>query len=184
MIYVWRILLAIMLLLMGMQKNNVGDVPATNAYAETVFFINDYNINFSFSNEWENVTTDTPFDLQCTNGQSYASVFAYYTIDLAEGETPYDIYEIQKDDIFSRREQVKKVSDEIVYEVNDKRIHSELYSAERDGVKNYYYVNLIELNEQEDLFCWVLFTAIPSYAKANIDEWKAIIASANITTEY
>jgi hypothetical protein len=152
----------------------MGSIPA----AENTFLIKDYNISFTFPKDWSQVTKDTPYDLQCTNGDSYASIFTYYKIDLSEGQTPLDIYNLQKDDLFSKRENVKEVSGEEVIETDNKLIHSVLYSAENDGIKNYYYCNLIEFSEDAEVFAWVVFTAIPSYAVANMNTWKTITASA------
>lgn len=149
---------------------------------EKNFVIEDYNISFSFPEKWDKVT-DTQFDLQCTNGNSYASIFVFDKIDLAEGQTPLDVYYAQNDDIMSKRENVKIVSEEKVNDVENKQIRSIMYSGENEGLKNYYYSNLIEFEENDDVFAWILFTAMPSYVESNIEMYDSITASANIVEE-
>lgn len=150
--------------------------------SENTMIIEDYDVSFTFSNDWEKVIAEIPFDLQCTNGDAYASIFTYHKIDLTEEQTPADIFNIQNDDILSRRDNTIKVSEEEMYEFENKLIHSVLYSGEKDGRKNYYYFNLIEFKDA-DVFAWVLFSASPSYSLNNIDEWNAIITSANWSEE-
>ncbi|MDD5111384.1 MAG: hypothetical protein PHG85_02455 [Candidatus Altiarchaeota archaeon] len=147
---------------------------------ENIFLIEDYDISFSFPKDWEKVTEDNPFDLQCTNSKSYASVFAYRKIDLGEGQTPLTLFESQNEDLFSKRGNVKVISEKKVSEFENKKIHSVLYSAEKEGVKNYYYCNLIEF-EDADVFAWLLFTAVPSESERYMGVWDAIAASANYT---
>jgi len=178
-----RMITIVLVLVMVMLTACTSDTPASNTKAEKVFKIEDYNISFSFPNNWKKEMDGAPYDLQCSNEESYACIFTYHKIDLSEGQTPLDIFNIQNDDIFSRRENVKKISEEKVDEFENKRIHSVLYSAENGGVKNYYYCNLIEFKEEADVFAWIIFTAVPSYSDAHIDEFKAITASANWTKE-
>lgn len=142
-----------------------------------VFEIKDYHIRFSLPEDWEKII-DTPYDLQCNNKNAYFSVFAYQAIDLAEDQTPLDIYLAQKDDLFFDRDNVKVVDYEGEFSSEDKIISTELISAELDGMKNYYYCCLVEFNDHPDTFAWIVFTSIPSYMVANMDILNNIIASA------
>lgn len=150
---------------------------------KNIIKVEKYNINFTFPKDWEKVTKETPYDLQCTNNEAFASVFGYYKIDLTEEQTPLDIFNYQKDNIFSKRENVNTITEQTVNEYGDKKIYSQLYSAEKDGSKNYYYCNLIEFSEESGEFAWVVFTALPSYAEEHIDEWNSILTSADWVKE-
>jgi len=150
----------------------------SRADAKTFVAVEGYDIGFSFPSGWEKVTGKTPYDLQCTNGKSYGNVFAFHVVDLAKGQTALDIFRRQKDDLVGKRQNVEFLSDETTVEDAHTRVRSVLFSGEKDGSKNYYYANLVELKGQPDVFAWVLFTGTPSYAKQNLDVWKAIVASA------
>jgi hypothetical protein len=143
----------------------------------------DSGITFTFPESWRELADKEPYDLQCTNGNAYASVFAFRAIDLSENTTPLDIFEMQKEDLFSRRTNVKKISETEDYLSDDARIRSELYSAEKDELKNYYYCNVIDLAGDTGAFAWLIFTAVPSYADRNLDTWKQIVKSARWSGE-
>jgi len=151
---------------------------APDTSSKNVMLIEDYKVSFSFPPDWEPEADQKPYDLQCSNGRSYASIFVYYKTDLADGETPFALFNMQKNDILSKRENVKEEAEEKIYEVNNKRIKSALFSADISGTKNYYYCNLIEFDEASDVFAWVLFTALPSDSAKMMDQWNEIIASA------
>ena len=158
-----------------------GNSEAISTKLEKHIIVGNYNIDISFPKNWKAETDSKPFDLQCSNGNSYASIFVYYKVDLAEGQNPLDLFHIQNNDILSKRSNVEIINKEQTEKRDKKQIHSILYSAEKDGIKNYYYCNLVEFGEDTDRFVWVLFTAIPSYSLANIDIWKKIVASAVLT---
>ena len=148
-----------------------------NNSAENVFKAGDYNLVFTFPKEWKIEKEENPYDLQVTDGKAYANVFAYEMKDLSENQTPMDIYQTQKSDLFSKRNNVKVISESKRTE-NNVRIHSEIVSAEKDGHKNHYYCNLVDLNNGSGIFAWVVFTAIPSHADKNTEKWNHILATA------
>lgn len=143
------------------------------------FVIDNYNMSFTFPKEWSKITSETPYDLQCTDGYSYASIFTYYDDVVSEGETTMDIYYMQMDDIFKETENIESIADEVVTELEDKTIHSQMFTADKDGVANYYYFNLVESKQDKNVFAWVMFTALPDYAKVNQNLWDKIVASAD-----
>ncbi|MDF2541416.1 MAG: hypothetical protein K0S47_1134 [Herbinix sp.] len=145
--------------------------------SENVYLIEDYDVSFTFPGDWED-TKGEVFDLQCTDEDAYASIFVYNKIDLSEGQTTEDLFHIQNEDLLGKRENVKLVSEENTYETGNKQIHEVMYSAELDGIKNNYYFNLIEFDEEAEVFAWVLFTSVPLETKINMDTWKKIISSA------
>ena len=51
-----------------------------------------------------------------------------------------------------------------------------MYSAERDGVKNYYVTYLVDI-PLEETFAWVLVTAAPSYLDNNQEYLHNIVCS-------
>ncbi len=151
---------------------------AQSVVLEKSFVVKDYNVKISFPQKWRVETKNkNPFDLQCTNGDSFASVFVFYKVDLAEGQTPQDIFHTQNEDLINKRENVKIINEEKTEMIADKQIRTMLFSAEKEGTKNYYYCNLIEFGEASDRFVWILFAAYPSYALANIETMKKIVAS-------
>lgn len=146
------------------------------------FFIDYYNISFTASQEWSE-TDQNNFDLQITNGDSYFSVMTYYTIDLPAGDTPESIYAWQNEDLFSRRENVEIVEDERIIISDGKIITATMFSAERDETKNYYYSCLVQLGDNEDVFSWIIVTALPSYMQKNKDVFLDIMKTMRYVEE-
>ncbi len=79
---------------------------------EEVMAVEGYDIQVTLSEEWSR-QEDTPFDLQCVydDDEAYASFFYYYYIDVADGTTAEDIFDIQNQDIIDKRDNVKIVED-------------------------------------------------------------------------
>lgn len=147
---------------------------ANNAATDRKFKVEGYDITLTASKEWEK-SADTSFDLQIGNGSSYLSIMAYDKIDLAERETPEDIYDWHNEDLFSRRDNVKLVEEPVTYTSNGKVITRTMYSAERDGVKNYYCSCLVTFEDDEDVFAWVILTGTPSYLVDHRDDILEIV---------
>ncbi|NBH73229.1 hypothetical protein D3Z51_14635 [Clostridiaceae bacterium] len=146
---------------------------------QQIFNIVPYDINFTFSDEWEDITEGSPFDLQMKReDRYYCSIFGFKDIDLTDGTTPEDIFEWQKEDLFEKRDFVELVKEEPVWEDDYKKIYRELYSGEFDEGKNYYYCCLIDFKEPAENFAWILFSGIPSWIENDIDEIDQILMAA------
>lgn len=166
----WTVLISIALAMPG--------AACLKAGADEFAIVGGYDIGFSFPKGWKAVKDKTPYDLQYTNGQSYASVFAFNPEDLAQGQTPADIFRQQREALAGKRKNVEFLSEQTVADDANTRIRSVLFSGEKDGSLNHYYCNLVELKAQPRVFAWLLFSATPSVAKRNMDVWKTIAASA------
>lgn len=142
---------------------------------ETVFNIDTYHLKLTADSTFSE-NTGGSFDLQITNGHAYVSVMAYHYIDLPTGVTPQDVLEMQNEDLFSKREHVTTIEETKTESNAQQTITHGLYSAERDGVKNYYASYLVDLPEAE-VFAWVLVTAVPSYLVENQEFLHNIVCS-------
>ncbi|MCH5345391.1 MAG: hypothetical protein J1E64_15295 [Acetatifactor sp.] len=140
-----------------------------------------YNMSFTLPKDWEE-RDSTPYDLQCYNGSAYFSVFAFLDIDLGENSEPYDYYVAQREDLFSKRDNVAQVEEAVYKSYEDKVVMTELWSAERDGLKNYYYCCLVDFLPDDQGFAWVIFTGVPSYVSREKDTFDEILASAKYTS--
>ena len=133
--------------------------------AETVFPIDTYQLKITADSTFSEKTGGS-FDLQITNGSTYVSVMAYKHIDLPTGLTPQDVWGKQNEQLFGKRENVATVEETKTESTAQKSITHALYSAEKDGVKNYYASYLVDF-PAEQTFAWVLVTAMPSYFVEN-----------------
>ena len=146
------------------------------------FYIEDYNLAFMAPQEWER-TENYNFDLKITDGKAYFSVMVYYSIDLAADETPKDVYAWQNNDLFSKRENVEVVEEEQIIQYDGGTITATLFSAEREHKKNYYYSCLVQLDDNEDIFMWVLINATPSYILKNQNTYFDMIKTMEYVEE-
>ena len=146
-----------------------------NTAEPTVFSIDDYGLQLTADSTFREKTGGS-FDLQITNGKAYVSIMAYKYIDLPADTTPLDVYETQNADLFGKREAVTAIEADKTQAVSHGTMTYALYSAQRDGVKNYYATYMMDFPEDET-FAWVLITATPSYLDANRDSLHSIVCS-------
>jgi len=152
--------------------NNTGSVFQPT---ETVFSIDDYRLQITADRSFREETGGA-FDLQITNDKAFVSIMAYKYMDLPEGMTPQDVYEIQNEELFSKRTAVKVVEETKTQTISQKEITCAMYSAEREGIKNYYRTYLVDIPLEETL-AWVLVTATPSYLDNNQEYLNNIVCS-------
>lgn len=141
---------------------------------ESVFDIPYYGLSLTADSSYSDTTDGSPWDLQISNGSAYISLFAFDYIDLAEDQEPLHIYDLQNEDIFSRRDNVTLIEDVSEETYDSKTITRSLYSAELDGSKNYYASYLIDFKAEEK-FAWVLVTSLPSYWEKHSSELESIV---------
>ena len=142
---------------------------------ETVFSIDSYRLQITADSTFRE-NTGGAFDLQITNGKAYVSIMAYQYMDLPEGVTPQDVYEVQNEDLFSKRTAVAVVEDTKTQTLSQKELTYAMYSAEKDGTKNYYATYLVDI-PLEKTFAWVLVTATPTYLDNNQEYLHNIVCS-------
>ncbi len=146
---------------------------------EEKFTVDGYGITITTPGNWEK-EEDTSFDIQLHDGQAYFGVMAYRLIDLPEGGVPKDYYDWHNEDIFSRRENLKVIEEAVTESCNGKTITRAVYSAERDGNKNYYYSCLVTFDDS-DVFAWVIVTAVPSEFENRREEYAAMIEAMEVS---
>ena len=173
------ILLAVCILLSaaGCSAPNSPLTPATPT--EKVFSIDTYHMQITADSDFSEKTGGS-FDLQITNDKCYISVMAYKYADLPDGTTPLDVYDIQNEDLFNRRDNVYQVEGKQTQTLSRGTAAYALFSAEKDGVKNYYATYLVDFPHAEVL-AWVLITAAPSYLDSSREYLHNIVCSLTTT---
>ena len=165
---------AILLILMScILFLNIGCTPIKQS--EKTFSVENYNLQITADSTFSKRNTGN-FDLQITNDKSYISIFAFEYIDLSNGQTPLDVFDIQNEEIFTRRVNINLIEETKSQSFSNCTITQALYSAEKDGVKNYYAPYLIDFPEDE-VFAWVLITATPSYLSKNREYLNNIVCT-------
>ena len=172
---------ALVILLLGcILISAVGCTEQKDGYDPTepaakVFTVEGYDLQITADDRFYEDTGGS-FDLQITNNKCYISIMAYRYTDLPEGTTPTDVYETQNEDLFSRRDYVNQIESTQTQNIAGGTVTYSLYSAEKDGVKNYYALHLVDLPETEVL-AWVLISATPSYMEKNREYLHSIVCS-------
>lgn len=152
-----------------------GDTDSLFKPTETLFSINSYHLQITADSTFQEKTGGS-YDLQITNGRAYISIMAYKYIDLPEGLIPLDIYDMQNEDLLSKRNAVAIIEEAKTLSLSQSTITHALFSAEKDGVKNYYASYLVDLPDDET-FAWVLVSAMPSYLNDNREYLHDIVCS-------
>jgi hypothetical protein len=140
-----------------------------------VFAVPGYNIELTCPAGWEQTETSN-FDLKLINddGTIQLSVFGYMEIDLNEDTPPEDLFQIQNSDLLDKRDNVAAVEEPTVVEKDGRLLYSALYSGERDGSKNYYYMNMVHYTQTGHI-AWILFNGVPSSVTTNRETLDQIL---------
>ena len=77
---------------------------------EKVFDIENYKLQITADSTFSE-ETGGEFDLQITNGDCYISIMAYKQIDISDELTPLDVFDMQNEDLFSRRTAVRVIEE-------------------------------------------------------------------------
>lgn len=143
--------------------------------AEKVFSVEAYGLQLTADTSFAEATAGE-FDLQIKNDYAYISIMAYRYTDLSEELTPLQAFQMQNEDIFSRREEVQLLEEEKTESFSDHTLTKALYSAKRDGVKNHYAMYLVDFPEKE-IFAWVLVSAMPVDMESEGETLHKIVSS-------
>ncbi len=148
---------------------------------EKVFLVENYNLKITADDTFKDKTGGS-FDLQITNEQSYVSIMAYKYEDLSEGQTTMDIYDAQHEDLLGKRENVSTIEERKTEEKSEYTLTQTLFSAENNGVENYYLSYLIDFKDY-GTFAWVMVTGTPSYIKSQREYFHNIVCSLAIAEQ-
>ena len=170
-----RGLLAVCVLFNMWGCSDIADIVQPAKSAEKVFVIDNYDLQITADSSFSE-NTGGEFDLQITNDNAYISIMAFAYIDIPSDLTPMDIFELQNEEIFNRRDSVRVVEEVETKDIAQGQVRQAVYSAEKDGNKNYYATYLIDMPEEE-VCAWVLVTAMPSYMDKNREYLQDIVCS-------
>ena len=145
------------------------------APAEAVFRIDDSRLQITADSTFREKTAGS-YDLQLTNDRCYISIMAFKYIDLPTGVTPTDVFDMQNEDLWSKRDNVATVEKVTTQTLPHCTVTHTMYSAEKDGSKNYYASYLVDFPNAET-FAWVLVSAMPSYLVENKAYLNTIVCS-------
>ena len=143
--------------------------------AQKTFLLESYNLQIVADDTYYEKTGGS-FDLQLTNENSYISIMVYRYSDLPEGTTARDVYDIQNQDIFSKRDAVAEIEKTETFSLPQGEAIRGAYTAKRDGSENYYVTYLIDIPEDEVL-AWVLVTTLPTYYPNHKEHLDNIVCS-------
>ncbi len=158
-----------------LSASGCADLLPAQTPRETVFPIDAYHLQITADSSFKSVEVSN-FDLQITNGSVYLSVMGYHYIDLPTDSAPIDYYNFHNEDMFSRRQNVAVIEEAKTESSAERTLIRTLYSAEKDGVKNYYASYLVDFPEA-GVFAWVLVTSTPSYMQNNSAALHEIVCS-------
>ena len=142
---------------------------------QKTFLLVSYNLQIVADDTYYEKTGGS-FDLQLTNENSYISIMVYRYSDLPEGTTARDVYDIQNQDIFSKRDAVAEIEKTETFSLPQGEAIRGAYTAKRDGSENYYVTYLIDIPEEEVL-AWVLVTTLPTYYPNHKEHLDNIVCS-------
>lgn len=143
-----------------------------------VFPVASYDIWITTPGDWEQQDADN-LDLQCLDAKQnlYLSAYGYWDIDLPEDlSAPEELFHQQNLLILDLRKNVQEIESLSTANDTDKTVYSVLFSAERDGSKNYYDFYMIDFKHTEQKL-WILFTGIPSTIESNRNIIRDIVSN-------
>ena len=100
---------------------------------QKTFLLESYNLQIVADDTYYEKTGGS-FDLQLTNENSYISIMVYRYSDLPESTTARDVYDIQNQDIFSKRDAVAEMEKTETFSLPQGEAIRGAYTAKRDGL--------------------------------------------------
>ncbi len=129
---------------------------------------------------YEDIKDDTA-DLKCKSDDDvYMLVFVYNIKDFKLGTTKKDVLDMQIEDLMSKRKNPKEEAKLEEIEARDKTIYQKIYTADKNNSRFMYCFNVIDFEENEDLFAFVLFSSSVSYGEKNTEKYNDILKTAEI----
>lgn len=144
----FALLLSLILLLSGCAKANTSE--------EKAFAVEGLDVEFMVPESWEE-QDKANFDFKIKSRRSMMMGFVYYLADFTQGQTPQSIFDDMEQQIMEKRENPKIVTADILSTLDDKTIHSDVFTARKEGVDRHYYASLIEFKGKEGQFVCVVF---------------------------
>lgn len=169
-----RIMTVLTALITAIVLTSCGILPLYNNRSERqVFQVPGYDVWITTPRGWQETDPES-LDLQCSSLEwgMYMSVFGFYKMDLAQGESVQILFEAQNDFIMSETEYAQEVEPVSIRKEVDKTIYYALYSGEIEGSKNYFSIFLVEFQDTDDM-AWIMFNGMPS----SVEEYREAIAS-------
>ena len=155
-----------------------------NAKQEQTYTVEGHDIAITLSGEWrQSFSENENISIQFTDNHSYLTIIAYQRNTLPEDKTAEKLYEFHKNDIISKRKNVKTEVKKQTRMIKGKTITSEYIIADFDDIKSGYYINLIEFDKNKEQLAFVLFTAQPQKGLKKIPDWDKIIADISLESE-
>ena len=161
------------------QTSSDAALVSAKANLKKEFKVEKFNLKFKTPSDWKEDNKDTELDWYCENDSVGMGIFGYYRSDFASGTNIIDILSQQSKDNTERYINVQKVEHTPAFSSTDKKITTELYSAEYEESKIYQYFCYVEFKESDEFF-WVTFSSQPSYMKKNFKMLESIIDSFEI----
>jgi hypothetical protein len=158
--------------------------PPTDESGSQYFAVANGPVEFAFPAGWYKNQKEHPFDLQCfsRDERMNTGVFLLKKEDLAQDAVPRELFELQIQDLQSKRKNFTVVEEEQVVQLEGKRLTTVVYAGEKDSSRDYYRFTLVEFTENPKLIPIVLQVSIPSYWQENKPVLESITASVRITS--
>lgn len=165
--------------LLGQGKN--ANTQSTDMEDAEYVSLGIYPMELPLPESWY-VTDATNFDLQISNDLFNVSFYGYLAEDIRNYDAPKDVFQEQNQSLMDKRDNVTQLQDYKTEELSDRIIHSEIYSAERDGIENYYAFYFVEFKNSE-AGVWILITSLPSLFDYYQDSLEKIVLSVKMKDE-
>ena len=139
-------------------------------------------VEFAFPSGWTLNTNEHPYDLQCFSPQRdmQCGIFVFKREDLEEGQTAKKIFDLQIEDIRSKRENFKELDSRSNLTFEGKEITVAPFSADKDGDTNHYTFSLVEFKDNPEVFAILLQVAIPESRSESKSTFLKIARSAKL----
>lgn len=150
---------------------------------QTVTFANG-SIALNFPVGWYQNPNKNPFDLQyfSETQNMNTGIFLFRSQDLSQRSTPQKIFELQIDDLRSKRQNFNVLESETRETFKDKTITTTVFSGEKNELRYYYKFSLIEFKDNPEQFLITLQVAIPSQWNQSKPVLENIISSVKLVS--
>ncbi len=129
-------------------------------------------VQFQLPNAWDTVEVlDSSLELSRSYADLKASIYHPSELD---GITPKDLLEEKIKEEMKDKKDARLVEEYPVSSTRDRKIYSVLYSAEKDGKEEQYYMNMMHFLGT-DTYVYVVYVATSYYMRYNMDDINRVL---------
>ena len=148
----------------------------------TLVIDDNIKVEFTLPEGWGKNSKKIPYDLQhlAPDRNMNSAIFLYKKVNLAKHTNAQKVLNFHFDDLRNKRKNYELIESQKEIPLEQGKIISKTFAAEKNIGRNYYVVSAIEFEHAPDVILAIIQVSVPSEWKKNKPVLQGILQSAKI----